>query len=99
MERNAGLSGNLASGRQLRAARILAGLTQKTLAKALGVDERAVRFWEQKHDRKPTGAPNDARIEQVLFDEGVMLFTEPTLGARLVGCPADTISESAEKRK
>ena len=54
---------NLVTGRQLRAARVLAGMTQKTLAEALGINERAVRFWERKHDRPPTSAPNDARAE------------------------------------
>jgi transcriptional regulator with XRE-family HTH domain len=77
-------SRNLVTGRQLRAARVLAGLTQKTLGEALGVDERAVRFWERKHDHKPTSAPNDARIEQALLDRGVILFADPTPGARLV---------------
>ncbi len=72
-------SKNLVTGRQLRAARVLAGLTQRTL----GVDERAVRFWERKHDRRPTGAPNDGRIEQALSDHGVILFADPTPGARL----------------
>jgi transcriptional regulator with XRE-family HTH domain len=75
---------NLITGRQLRAARVLAGLTQRTLGAALGVDERAVRFWERKHDLKPTGSPNDRRIEQCLLDHGVILFAEPTAGARLV---------------
>ena len=74
---------NLVTGRQLRAARVLAGLTQRTLGAALGVDERAVRFWERKHDRKPTGSPNDRRIEQCLLEHGVILFAEPTAGARL----------------
>ena len=74
---------NLVTGRQLRAARVLAGLTQRTLGAALGLNERAVRFWEAKHDRRPTGAPNDARIEQALLDRGVVIFHEPTPGARL----------------
>jgi len=76
-------SKNLVTGRQLRAARVMAGLTQRTLGAALGVDERAVRFWERKHDRRPTGSPNDARIEQVLLQHGVILFADPTPGARL----------------
>ncbi len=76
-------SRNLVNGRQLRAARVLAGLTQRTLGAALGVDERAVRFWEARTDRRPTGVPNDARIEQALLDRGVLLFAEPTPGARL----------------
>ena len=37
-------STNLVTGRQLRAARVLAGLTQRTLGAALGVDERQIRF-------------------------------------------------------
>jgi DNA-binding XRE family transcriptional regulator len=37
-------SRNLVTGRQLRAARTLAGMTQKDLAAALDVNERAVRF-------------------------------------------------------
>ena len=76
-------SKNLVNGRQLRAARVLAGLTQRKLGVALGVDERAVRFWERKHDRRPTSAPNDRLIEVVLLDHGVILFAEPTPGARL----------------
>ena len=79
----AGHSTNLVTGRQLRAARVLAGLTQRTLGAALGVDERAVRFWERKHDRRPTSSPNDRRIEEALLDHGVVLFAEPTPGVRL----------------
>jgi DNA-binding XRE family transcriptional regulator len=74
---------NLVIGLQLRAARTLAGMTQRDLAAALDVNERAVRFWEWKRDRKPTSAPNDTRIEQALIDRGVILFAEPTPGARL----------------
>ena len=73
----------LCTGRQLRAARTLAGMTQRDLATALNVNERAIRFWERKHDRRPTSAPNDARIEQALLARGVILFAEPTPGARL----------------
>jgi transcriptional regulator with XRE-family HTH domain len=79
-------SRNLCNGRQLRAARVLAGLTQRTLGAALGLNERSIRFWERKHDRRPTGAPNDRRIEVVLLDHGVILFSEPTPGARLAAC-------------
>ena len=76
-------SKNLVNGRQLRAARVLAGLTQRTLGAALGLNERSIRFWERKHDRRPTGAPNDKLIEQALLAHGVILFSEPTPGARL----------------
>jgi len=40
-------------------------------------------LWERKHDRRPTSAPNDSRIEQALLARGVILFAEPTPGARL----------------
>jgi hypothetical protein len=33
--------------------------------------------------RGPTSAPNDARIEEALLARGVILFAEPTPGARL----------------
>ncbi len=71
------------TGLQLRAARTLAGMTQRDLAAALGVNERAVRFWERKRDRKPVGGPNDERIEKLLLERGVILFTDPTPGVRL----------------
>ena len=76
-------SENLVTGRQLRAARVLAGLTQQTLGAALGVDERAVRFWERKKDARPTTASNAVRIEAVLLAHGVVIFADPTPGARL----------------
>ena len=43
---------NIITGRQLRAARILAGLTQKQLAQAVGVHERAARYWELKETKR-----------------------------------------------
>ncbi|NDB69761.1 MAG: XRE family transcriptional regulator [Methylocystaceae bacterium] len=38
----------LASERQLKAARALAGLTQKDLGRIVGVNERQIRFWEKR---------------------------------------------------
>jgi transcriptional regulator with XRE-family HTH domain len=71
---------NLVTGRQLRAARTLAGMTQRDLATVLAVNERAVRFWERKHDRRPTSA-SDTRIEQALLARGVILFARRVLGS------------------
>ena len=76
-------SKNLVKGRQLRAARVLAGLTQRTLGAVVGVDERAVRFWERRHHSKPSRGRYHARIEQALLEHGVILFSEPSPGARL----------------
>ena len=72
------------TGRQLRAARILAGLTQKQLARAVGVHERAARYWELKEDKAPTSTPAFLeKIEAVLRDHGVIVFASPAPGARL----------------
>jgi transcriptional regulator with XRE-family HTH domain len=75
---------NIISGRQLRAARILAGLTQKQFTTAVGVDERAVRYWELKENKLPTSVPDSLeQIEAALRCHGVVVFLEPTPGARL----------------
>ena len=74
---------NIITGRQLRAARILAGLTQKQLAQAVGVHERAARYWELKESKAPTSTPSSLeKIEAVLRDQGVIVFTTPTAGVR-----------------
>jgi transcriptional regulator with XRE-family HTH domain len=75
---------NLITGRQLRAARILAGLTQRQLAQAVGVHERAVRYWELKDNKSPTSTSGMLEIiEAVLRNHGVIVFAAPTPGARL----------------
>ena len=75
---------NIITGRQLRAARILAGLTQRQLAKAVGVHERAARYWELKESKVPTSTPSSLeKIEAVLRDHGVIVFASPSPGARL----------------
>jgi transcriptional regulator with XRE-family HTH domain len=69
----------------LRAARILAGLTQRQLAQAVGVHERAARYWELKEDKAPTSTPDSLdKIEAVLRDHGVIVFATPTVGVCLV---------------
>jgi len=70
---------NLINTRQLRAARAMAGMTQRGLGLALGVDERQIRFWER---RIPSNPRKVALIEQALLANGVALFAEPTAGAR-----------------
>ena len=74
---------NLISGRQLRAARALAGLSQKALGEAVGVSERAVRGWEARGDNRPVGAPNDVRVEQALRGLGIEVFSDPWPGVLL----------------
>jgi transcriptional regulator with XRE-family HTH domain len=75
---------NIITGRQLRAARILAGLTQRQLAHAVGVHERAARYWELKENKPPTSTTSILEeIEVVLRNHGVIVFASPTAGARL----------------
>ena len=75
---------NIITGRQLRAARILAGLTQRQLAQAVGVHERAARYWELKENKPPTSTTSILEeIEAVLRNHGVIVFASPTAGARL----------------
>jgi transcriptional regulator with XRE-family HTH domain len=85
---------NIVTGRQLRAARILAGLTQKQLAQAVGIDERAARYWELKENKLPTSTPDNLeKIEAVLLDHGVVVFSTPTAGVRLASnCRSEGIS-------
>jgi transcriptional regulator with XRE-family HTH domain len=75
---------NIITGRHLRAARILAGLTQRQFAKACDVVERSVRYWELKEDRPPTSTSSVLeKIEAVLRDHDVIVFAKPTAGVRL----------------
>jgi hypothetical protein len=75
---------NLVSGRQLRAARTLAGLTQAQLAGEVHCHERACRYWEAKGDGPPTSTASVLReIESALLRHGVVIFREPTPGARI----------------
>jgi transcriptional regulator with XRE-family HTH domain len=61
---------NLVSGRQIRAARMLAGLTQAELARETGCHPRSVRYWESKDTDAPTNVASTlASIEQALNRE------------------------------
>ncbi len=90
---------NITTGRQLRVARILAGLTQKQLAHAVGVHERAARYWELKEDKAPTSTPAFLeKIEAVLRDHGVIIFSTATAGVRLASnCRSEGNSEAKNK--
>jgi transcriptional regulator with XRE-family HTH domain len=76
---------NLVSGRQIRAARMLAGLTQAELARAAGCHPRSVRYWESKGSKPPTNVAFTLdSIEQALIRHGVIPFSTPTAGVRLL---------------
>jgi transcriptional regulator with XRE-family HTH domain len=75
---------NIVCGRQLRAARILANLSQRQLARAVGVHERSVRYWEGKENKAPTSTRSLLeQVEAALRNNGVIVFSLPTPGARL----------------
>ena len=73
--------GDLVSCRQLKAARALAGLTQRDLGQVIGVDERQIRFWER---RIPTSVKKRAAIIAALEAHSVMLLSHPSIGVFLI---------------
>jgi transcriptional regulator with XRE-family HTH domain len=76
---------NIVSGRQIRAARMLAGLTQADLARAAECHPRSVRYWESKGSDAPTNVASTLKtIEQALNRHGVIAFSSPTPGVRLL---------------
>jgi len=72
---------NLINNRQLRAARTMAGLTQRGLGAAIGVDQRQIRFFER---RLPRSSKKLMIIEKALRDHGVLVFAAPSSGAMLI---------------
>jgi transcriptional regulator with XRE-family HTH domain len=75
---------DIITGWQLRAARILAGRTQRQLAQEVGVHERAAPYCELKEDKAPTSLPSSLeKVEAVLRTHGVIVLAIPTPGARL----------------
>ena len=76
---------NVVSGRQIRAGRMLAGLTQAELARAAGYHLRSVRYWEAKGSSPPTNVVSTLdSIEHALIRHGVISFSTPTPGVRLL---------------
>ena len=74
---------NIVSGRQIRAARMLAGLTQTDLAREAGCHPRSVRYWENKGSKPATNVASTLHsIEQALNRHGVIPFSTPTPGVR-----------------
>lgn len=69
------------TGRQLAAARVLAGLTQDQLAERAGLHVNSVRYLERQQ-RITTGHSSE-RVAEALADFGVVFFTLPTCGIRL----------------
>ena len=76
---------NLVSSRQLRAARVLAGLSQAGLARAAGYHANSAKYWEARDDKLPTTTPSTLpRIEAALRANGVAVFVSSSPGARII---------------
>jgi transcriptional regulator with XRE-family HTH domain len=77
------IKSNIVSGRQLRAARTLTGLTQAQLSTEAGFAPRACRYWENRDDNPPTTVDGTLEaIEAALRRHGVEIFCQPTPGCR-----------------
>jgi transcriptional regulator with XRE-family HTH domain len=76
---------NIVSSHQLKAARVLAGLSQAALARAAGFHASSAKYWETKGDEMPTTTPSTLqRIEAALQRHGVAVFLSPSPGARTI---------------
>ena len=73
---------NLQTGRQLKAARALAGIKQVELAKAAGLHVNSIRYMERK-DRITVTWSTIERVAAALEGFGVVLVSEPTPGVCL----------------
>jgi DNA-binding transcriptional regulator YiaG len=79
------LMSNIVSARQLKAARVMAGLTQSELSTESGFNSRACRYWESRGDNPPTSVPSTLQaIEAVLLRYGIEVFSAPAPGCRIV---------------
>ncbi len=75
--------GELITGKQVAAGRILAGLTQKQLADAAGLHVNSIRYVERQ-PRITTGHSCQC-IKQAMLGFGIVFFRVPTPGVRLAG--------------
>jgi DNA-binding XRE family transcriptional regulator len=69
------------SGRQLVAARMLAGITQEELASLAGLHVNSVRYLERQN--YITTAHSSQRVTEAMAVRGVLFFSMPSCGVRL----------------
>jgi transcriptional regulator with XRE-family HTH domain len=72
------------SGAVLKAARTLAGLSQRQLADAAGLHPKSVAYWERKGSSGHWGEVGLKRIVDALRAHGVIVECGPSEGARRV---------------
>ena len=84
-ERGGGAVGtNISSGRQLKAARVLAGHTQESFAAICGYHVRSCIYWEAQPGLPTTNLHTLKNIEDALRSCGVVVFSDPAPGVRLL---------------
>lgn len=76
--------GQLTSGAVLRAARMLAGLSQADLARAAGLHPKSVAYWERRGSRGVFGEQGFRRIVEALRGAGVEIMRGEGEGVRRV---------------
>jgi transcriptional regulator with XRE-family HTH domain len=67
----------LVSGKQLKAARVLAGLSQQQLATETGRSLRTITGWEAMSGKPTASLKSVQRIEAALHRYGVALYATP----------------------
>ena len=70
----------LVAGKQLKAARVLAGLSQQQLATEVGRSLRAITSWEAMTGKPTASRKSVERIEAALHRYGVALYVTPAGG-------------------
>jgi len=74
----------IVTGKQIKAARALAGLDQRHLATAASLHVNAVRYWERRRSFPGRSEPFAVRrIRKALETLGITSFVNPTPGVRL----------------
>lgn len=73
------------SGAMLRAARVLAGMTQAELATAAGLHAKSVAYWERKGSRGRFGEVGARRMLDALREHGVEVMPGDGEGVRRIG--------------
>jgi len=82
----------LQSGKQLKAARVLAGLSRRQLATETGRSLRTITGWESTTS-KPNASRNSVeRIKAALHRHGVALYATPAGGYGVEKAPGPTCS-------
>lgn len=79
-----GKRGLSTSGAVLRAARVLAGMTQRELATAASLHPKSIAYWERKGSRGRYGEVGVRRIVEALRAHGVEIFGNEGEGVRRV---------------